>query len=437
MKKVSLAIIAFMLLLTACSSDRVLDAPPPESTAERTATASEPPVTAITDHSETESVKSADLEPMINIETLEAEMEIAENNMETSIRLFDKISVERGNSMFSPLSLNMALGLLEAGADGSSKAELDRYLGTESYADFAQGYMEKVRENYNSQEYAGEEYRNLFEIANSFWADNTLPLKPEYRDGISEKFGAEIRNLNFGNKEETLNTVNGWIDEKTHELIPQALGDYGENDVAILVNTVYFESGWWNEWSYYEDRTQDFTLPDGSTKRMPLMENGLGAYYENDMATAFGAGYRNGMSFIGILPKNKGDFTLEELDIPSLLESESHMYDVRARMPRLNFETDIPLTDLLKSAGLGDIFDKDKADFSGISEQQLFVSEVLQKTKLELDEYGTRAAAVTIELAAARALREQKKVYLDRPFAFLIYDEEEEQIVFIGKVTDP
>lgn len=407
MKK-SLAAILALLLLTACSSDRASDAPPPDPKA------------------------------VINSGTPMTEMEIAESNIETSIRLFDKISAERENIMFSPLSLNMALGLLEAGADGSSKAALERYLGTESYSDFAQDYMEKVREQYNTQDNASGEYSNLFEIANSLWADNSLPVKSEYIDGISEKFGAEIRNLNFGDKEETLKIVNGWINEKTHELIPQALSDYDENKAAaILVNTVYFESGWRWEWDYYEDITRDFVLPDGSTKRIPLMENNLGTYYENDRATAFGAYYRNGLEFIGILPKKEGDFTLEELDIPSLLESKSHMYDVRVRMPRLNFETDIPLTDVLKSAGLGDIFEKDKAVFSGISEQQLYVSEIMQKTKLELDEYGTKAAAVTIGIAEAQAAKQQKRVYLDRPFAFLIYDGEEEQIVFIGKVTDP
>lgn len=407
MKK-SLAAILALLLLTACSSDRASDAPPPDPKA------------------------------VINSGTPMTEMEIAESNIETSIRLFDKISAERENIMFSPLSLNMALGLLEAGADGSSKAALERYLGTESYSDFAQDYMEKVREQYNTQDNASGEYSNLFEIANSLWADNSLPVKSEYIDGISEKFGAEIRNLNFGDKEETLKIVNGWINEKTHELIPQALSDYDENKAAaILVNTVYFESGWRWEWDYYEDITRDFVLPDGSTKRIPLMENNLGTYYENDRATAFGAYYRNGLEFIGILPKKEGDFTLEELDISSLLESKSHMYDVRARMPRLNFETDIPLTDLLKSAGLGDIFEKDKADFSGISEQQLYVSEIMQKTKLELDEYGTKAAAVTMDYVVPMAAKDQKRVYLDRPFAFLIYDGEEEQIVFIGKVTDP
>ncbi len=422
MKKRIAALMALILLLTACSSERGLDAPPSSDSA-------------------------AELVPdpklIIGSETREVEMEISDNNMETSIRLFDKISAERENSMFSPLSLNMALGILEAGAGGGSKAELDGYLGTDSYGDLAQGYMEKVRDDYNFKKHIhDDEYlNNCFEIANSLWADSSLPLKPEYIESVSGKFGAEIRNLDFGDKEKTLNAINGWVKDKTHELIPAVLSDYGDDTAAMLVNTVYFESNWTGRWSFYEEDKSTFTLSDGSTKEIPLMSDFGGSFFENENATAFSSTYCNGMEFIGILPKAKGDFTLEELDIPSLLASRSHDYDLTVKMPRLDFDTDIPLTELLREMGLRDIFDRNTADFSGISEQPLFVSSVIQKTKLELDEHGTKAAATSVisavPCAALPEPRERKEVFLDRPFAFLIYDRAEDQIVFIGKVTDP
>lgn len=159
-------------------------------------------------------------------------------------------------------------------------------------------------------------------------------------------------------------------------------------------------------------------------------------YFENDAATAFKYGYRNGLYFIGILPKETGDFTIESLDIPSLLESETYDYDVYARMPRLKFETSLPLSDALSAAGLSELFDMENANLSGISDD-FYVSDVLQKTSLELDEYGTRAAAVTEFLVGAALPREERHVNLDRPFAFMIYDSEEKQIVFLGKVTEP
>ncbi len=475
------ALLSLLAVLTSCASERVLDTPPTlgsgaesqfvaDSVPDKTEQTSEvntsdiandesfekagdisgelfsAPVESGTvstaEETEVTSVKSESSESVIN-ETKESEAQnMTGGNMENSILLFDKISAEHENSMFSPLSLNMALGLLQAGAGGSSEKELEAYLGTDSYADFAEGYMEKVSGKYNFRErvYGNEYFNNRFEIANSLWADNALPLKPEYTDGVSEKFGAEIRNLDLNNKEKTLKSINGWVKEKTHELIPSVLNDYSEDTAVMLINTVYFESNWRDEWDFIESDKQTFTLLDGSTKGIPLMRNSFHAYYENEAATAFSAGYRNGMMFIGILPKNEGDFTLSELNIPSLLKSKSYDYEVRARMPRLNYETNIPLTELLKEMGLKDIFSTDKADLSGISEQPLFVSNVLQKTKLELDEYGTKAAAITMVAADGAGSPNGdmiKEVFLNRPFAFLIYDESENRIVFIGKVTNP
>ncbi len=377
-------------------------------------------------------------------------IELTDSNTLNSIRLFDAISEDKENAMFSPLSLNMALGLIEAGAKGDTKAALDSYLRTRDFADFAERYTKLAREKYTffyENKYNDEyKYNNVLEIANSVWADKTLPLKPDYMQNVSTKFDAEIQNVDFANEDETLKMINGWVNDKTHEMIPKVLGNIGNDTLAVLVNTLYFESPWEDEWYVRRDvndkeTLETFTLPDGNTKEIPLMYNGGDAYFENDKATAFSCGYRNGLEFIGILPKDEGEFTLEGLDIPALLKSRTDKYDVSAVMPRLNFETDFELKDALSAAGLQEIFDAGKADFSGISEMELFVSEIIQKTKLELDENGTRAAAVTaILMDTATAMpdpKEQKTVRLDRPFAFMIYDQAEDQILFVGKVTNP
>lgn len=361
--------------------------------------------------------------------------------MLTSIKLFDVISRDKENAMFSPLSLNMALGLIDAGAAGGTKTALDTYLGSEDYAGFASDYMKIVESQYNYKSDYDEGWKNVFEIANSFWASNELPFKEEYKNRITESFGAEVQNLDFHDKDGTLKRINGWVNEKTHKMIPSILEDYDPATLAaVLINTIYFESAWLDKWTINEDEKVTFTLPDGSAKELPLMYNETTRYYENDKATAFGCGYINGLEFVGILPKQTGDFLLEELDIRSLLEGASYDYDVDAAMPRLEFETEIPLTDTLKAFGLSEIFDGNTADFSGMSDVPIFVSEILQKTKLELDENGTKAAAVTMITADNMALpveRERREVTLDRPFAFLIYDSAEDQIVFLGKVTDP
>lgn len=361
---------------------------------------------------------------------------LTKSSIENSIRLFDAISADKQNAMFSPLSLNMALGLIEVGASGETKAQIDAYLQTENYADFAKRYMKRAAEELTRT--SGKD-KYAVEIANSFWADGDIPIKDEYKQLIGKKFGAAVENLDFTDKESVIERINGWVSEKTHKMIPSILDDYEGDLLSVLVNTVYFESAWCDEWDIDKNRNESFTLFDGTKNTLPLMYNGGDRYYENDSAAAFGCYYKNNLMFIGILPKESGEFTLESLDIPSLLESETYEYDVSAVMPRLNFETAFPLKDALIAAGVTDVFDEKTADLSEMSDMPLYLSDILQKTCLELDEKKTKATAVTwggMTNAAAPEPRERKTVRLDRPFAFMIYDPAERQILFMGKVTD-
>ncbi len=374
-------------------------------------------------------------------------IKLTSDNVINSARLFDAMSKDKANSMFSPLSLNMVLGMLESGADGSTEEAIQRYLQKDNYAKFADEYMDYVDETLNrdwGSDYEG--YKDVFEIANSLWAGRAFPINEDYKRAVSDKFDAEIQNVDFSDAKNAAKSINNWTSDKTHKMIPEIVEEkqLGADTAAVLVNTVYFESGWVDEWSFNENNKQSFTLLDGSTKEIPLMSNSGDVYYENDKATAFGCYYKNGMQFIGILPKKSGDFTLEGLDIPSLLESaNSSDYDIAARMPKLNFDSDFPLKEALEAAGMEVIFDRNSADFTKMQvnpNDGFYVSDIIQKTKLELDQYGTKAAAVTAAFVCGNAMpqpKELREVTLDRPFAFLIYDAEQGQIAFMGKVTNP
>ena len=362
---------------------------------------------------------------------------LTENNTINSVKLFDAISNNKKNAMFSPLSLNMALGLIGEGADGETKARIDSYLRTENFADFAESYIERARSLTFESE---DKSNNALEIANAFWADNRIPFNDEYKRCVSEKFDAEIGNLDFSDKENTINKINGWVSEKTHGVIPFIFSDYNAGTETALVNTVYFESSWLNDWDFDNTKKESFTLPNGKSKQLSLMYNDGDRYFENDQATAFGCLYKNDLMFIGILPKKTGEFTLESLDIPLLLASATDEYEVSAVMPKLAFETAFSLKDALTAAGLGSVFDKNNAELSGISDKPPFISDILQKTCLGLNEHNTIAAAVTFNYFGWSEYSEPKDcrtVRLDRPFAFMIYDEAENQILFVGKVTEP
>ena len=357
--------------------------------------------------------------------------------LQNSVKMADMLSAEASgkNIMFSPTSLNFALGMIAEGAKGETKEILDDYLGTNDFAAYAKEYLDKIKAYNTEDESYG--YQSKVKIADAVWVDNGLTLQEKFKNTVSDSFGAEVEAVDFSAADKTCDIINSWCDKNTEGLIPKIITPdlINDNTGLCLTNSLYFESGWSGEPWNVSDTEESF----GEKEKTKYMTCTGDRYYENDKATAFGRDYANGLSFIGILPNDEGDFNLEELDIGGLLKSNPEYDEVDCKMPKLNFETSTVLNVMLSSLGLDNIFSSN-ADFSGIADQNVNVDTILQKTKLELDENGTKAAAVTavtMECMSAPAENEPiiKTVELTRPFAFLIYDRSNDEILFIGKVT--
>ena len=356
--------------------------------------------------------------------------------LQNSVKMTDMLSAEAfgKNIMFSPTSLNFALGMIAEGAKGETKEILDDYLGTNDFAAYAKEYLDKIKAYNTEDESYG--YQSKVKIADAIWLDNGLTLQEKFKNTVSDSFGAEVEAVDFSATEKTCDVINSWCDKNTEGLIPKIITPdlINDNTGLCLTNSLYFESGWSGEPWNVSDTEESF----GKKEKTKYMTCTGDRYYENDKATAFGRDYANGLSFIGILPNDEGDFNLEDLDIGGLLKSNPEYDEVDCKMPKLNFETSTVLNDMLSSLGLDNLFSSN-ADFSGIADQNVNVDTILQKTKLELDENGTKAAAVTavtMECMSAPAENEPiiKTVELTRPFAFLIYDRNNDEILFIGKV---
>ena len=356
--------------------------------------------------------------------------------LQNSVKMTDLLSAEASgkNIMFSPTNLNFALGMIAEGAKGETKGILDDYLGTNDFAAYAKEYLDKIKA-YNTED-ESYEYQSKVKIADAVWVDNGLTLQEKFKNTVSDSFGAEVEAVDFSAAEKTCDVINSWCDKNTEGLIPKIITPdlINDNTGLCLTNSLYFESGWSGEPWNVSDTEESF----GKKEKTKYMTCTGDQYYENDKATAFGRDYANGLSFIGILPNDEGDFNLEDLDIGKLLKSNPEYDEVDCKMPKLNFETSTVLNDMLSSLGLDNLFSSN-ADFSGIADQNVNVDTILQKTKLELDENGTKAAAVTavtMECMSAAVEKEPiiKTVELTRPFAFLIYDRSNDEILFIGKV---
>ena len=356
--------------------------------------------------------------------------------LQNSVKMTDMLSAEASgkNIMFSPTSLNFALGMIAEGAKGETKEILDDYLGTNDFAAYAKEYLDKIKAYNTEDESYG--YQSKVKIADAVWVDNGLTLQEKFKNTVSDSFGAEVEAVDFSAAEKTCDVINSWCDKNTEGLIPKIITPdlINDNTGLCLTNSLYFESGWNGEPWNVSDTEESF----GKKEKTKYMTCTGDQYYENDKATAFGRDYANGLSFIGILPNDEGNFNLEDLDIGGLLKSNPEYDEVDCKMPKLNFETSTVLNDMLSSLGLDNLFSSN-ADFSGIADQNVNVDTILQKTKLELDENGTKAAAVTavtMECMSATVEKEPiiKTVELTRPFAFLIYDRSNDEILFIGKV---
>ena len=375
-----------------------------------------------------------------------------ENAYQRAAYLADQVYAKNKKStLVSPLSLEIALGLVAEGASGETAKELYHYLGNEKYADWVQNYMAfwKERDRSDTGKASDDEfdysskYSFHYEIANSIWVREGNKLLPEYQKIVSGKFGAQAENVDFmGKSEETAEKINAWCKEKTHGMIPKMVEPemFSPALAAILMNSVYFESPWVEKWGQTE---HTFKNMQGDVTTQEMLIDTLSAYYENEKATAFSKDYYNGLQFIGILPKQEGDFRISDLDLNSLLASQTYEYDVRAIAPKLNFDTTADnIIDILRAQGVSKAFEFGGAEFDKMIQDSdsLYISDILQKCKIEMDEEGTRAAAVTmIAMCEGCALVEpkiMKEVFLDRPFAFLIYDSVKDQIVFVGKVTE-
>ncbi len=341
----------------------------------------------------------------------------------------DKIAAaqKKNNIMLSPTSLNFALGILAEGAAGDTKEKLNEYLGTDKYTEYAMVYLEKLNA-YNKN-------GSKLKIADAVWGDDNIALEQKFKESVSENFDSEVKNLDFSDGEAASRSINEWCNKNTEGLIseivaPEAIS--GSTGLCVT-NSLYFEAGWEKAWSVSE-KAETF---GNNGEETIYMTGSANDYYENEYATAFGKNYANGLSFIGILPKKEGEFTLEGLDINGLMNSNPEYDQVSCKMPKLNFETSAELTEYLKALGLENIF-SENADFSGITKSGINVSSILQKTKLELDEKKTKAAAVTAifsdKCAAPVDNMIIKEVNLQRPFAFLVYDMSNDEILFMGKV---
>ena len=354
---------------------------------------------------------------------------VAAAKYEKEAALIEALEKENENIIISPLSLNMALAMTGNGASGTTKKEIASYLGTEIG-------------NYNK--YVKQYYQNSVKelsVANSIWIakDKNYDLNKTFSQKLKKCYQAKGFEVNFA-KPATVNKINQWVEKNTGGMIPKLLDSTSPQTKALLANALYFDAQWGNKFQASATEKDTFTNSDGETCSVDFMNGKGNDYFNNGQAEGFSKYYENGrFEFIAMLPLGENELDLEQLDLESFLESRTEEYKVTVSMPKFEFDFSADnLKSVLKSFGIREAFSANaKLDKITSTGERLLIGDVVQKAKIVVEEDGTKAAAATgvIALGAALDQREYKTVKLDRPFAFIIYDNEADSILFIGKVN--
>ncbi len=364
-----------------------------------------------------------------------------------SVELFKqsvKQDLKQGrNTLVSPESVSFALGMTANGANNNTLVQMKNVLcGTMSLADYNKNMNLLISDAHNSNS-----ENSKLEIANSVWLKDMkgLTLKESFVKTCKEQFNAEMFKAPFDKS--TVESINGWVNEKTHNMIPRIVETLDANARAVLVNCVAFDSKW--AVPYDEDQIKEnceFTNANGEKTNCTMLSSKEKFYVEGEHETGFVKEYSGGKYvFMAVLP-NEGTGIYEYVSsltadrFAKLYKERTGRYDVKTKTPQFKYDYDINLNETLRGMGMEEAFTMN-ADFSNMTgDKSLYIGSVLHKTHIELDANGTKAAAATaVTMDAKCALDESlpKTVYLDRPFVYAIMDTRTGLPVFMGTVCDP
>jgi serine protease inhibitor len=373
---------------------------------------------------------------------------LVDNNNMFAFDLYESLQTENGNLIYSPYSISLALAMTYAGAGGETESQMAQTLhflpGDQLHAAFNALDLQLAE---RGKAPSKDETPLQLNIANAVWAEQTYPFLQSFLDTIALNYGAGVRLADFINQYEAVrNKINDWVSDQTedkiNDLIPEGVLD--SDTRMALVNAIYFKADWLSPFN--ADSTQDapFYLLDGSEVTVPTMNrDAFIPYAKGDGWQAIELAYQGETAAMDIIVPDEGRFEEVESSLDyetaSAILSSLQPTSVTLSLPKFKFESAFGLADHLEALGVPDAFDPDKADFSRMSDQSdLFISAVLHKAFVAVDEKGTEAAAATaVIVGVTSAPLFDVTLIIDRPFIFLIRDIPTGQILFMGRVLNP
>ncbi len=360
------------------------------------------------------------------VETLTPDGSFAAANAQFSLALLQHSYKSEENVVLSPYSALTALAMTANGAQGETLSQMEAAFGLPM--DTLNRYL------------AGFAPSNELQSANSLWIREGLPVEQNFLQTNADYYNASVYRANFDQK--TVDDINAWVKKHTKERIDKIVNEISPEVMLYLINALSFDAKWADPYKDTQLIDDDFTAANGEVQTVEMLRSSEHRYLETAQATGFMKAYEgNRYYYFALLPNEDVSMQafLEGLDGETLsaILRKPQYEEVITRMPKLKLEYGQSLKETLQAMGITEAF-SNTADFSAMSEKSLKIDDVQQKVYFELDEQGTKAAAVTGITIAATSMaepEEPKYVYLTRPHVMGIYDAENQCILFLGVIN--
>lgn len=350
-----------------------------------------------------------------------------------------KTQYESGkNTMISPVSAMLALAMTANGAKGKTLSEMENVLGSGIGIEDLDRFLYSYASSLTSDE------KCKVHIADSIWFSDDadmIRVKEDFLKKNGKYFRAEIYKAPFD--ETTLKDVNSWVNKHTDGMIPSILDKIEKTDVMYLINAIAFDAEWRNIYDEAGVFDGTFTNAAGKKEKVRMMASEEGIYLEDDTCKGFMKPYAGNYSFVALLPDE--GISVDEFVASLTGEKLSKLFEsrvyttVRTRMPAFETECSFNLNEGLKAMGMPTAFDSVAADFGDMAYDDgngnISIDRVIQKTYIKVDEKGTKAGAATLVAMMKNTsimITEPKEVFLDRPFVYMIVDNESLLPLFLG-----
>lgn len=376
---------------------------------------------------------------------------LAPGNSAFAFDLYGALRGREGNLFYSPYSVSLALAMAYAGARGETEAQMASTLHYSLPQDRLHPAFNALDQQLASRGSGakgqdGNGFR--LKLANSIWGQSGYQFMPQYLETLARNYGAGLRLADFAKSPEPARlTINDWVEDQTEGKIPDLLpqGVIDPLTRLVLANAVYFNAAWKYPFEKANTQPRPFTLLDGSRVDVPMMsQTKTMPYARGEDYQAVELPYDGGELSLVLLLPDSGDFkrfegSLSRDRVEAALKSLQPT-PVALTLPKFTYQSSFSLAKTLSGMGMPSAMTPGQADFSGIDgSRDLFVSDVIHKALVVVDEKGTEAAAATgavIGLTSAPAAQ-PVTITVDRPFVFLIRDVETGALLFVGRVLNP